>query len=209
MSMKRLVNGWDDVTLDVYRKMDRVIKSDDNIISKEVRMLEIFYDCAMDELLDMSVGDIASMIASCGFVNGAIPELEMPERIVWDDIEFRLIKDIRSCSYAQFVDFQTYMKNPNENRAELLSCLLVPAGGRYNKGYELDKFISWLGSNIRIGEFNAFFLTLEKGLRDSILHTADYLEGLKPAFRKERETVRNLNLIGEKVRMMVTLGSDF
>lgn len=209
MKIKRLVNGWDDVTLDVYKRMDSVIKSGDNVISKEVRMLEIFYDCGIEELLDMSVGDIASMIASCGFVNEPIPELEMPERIVWGDIEFRLVKDIRGCSYAQFVDFQTYMKDPNGNRAELLSCLLVPAGGRYNKGYDLEGFISWLGSSIRIGEFNAFFLSLEKDLRGSILHTADFLEGLKPVFGKERETVRNLNLIGEKVRMMVTLGSGF
>jgi hypothetical protein len=209
MNKKRLVNGWDDVTLDVYKKMDSVLKSVDNVISKEVRMLEIFYDCTMDELLDMSVDNIASMIASCGFVNGAIPELPMPERIVFGDIEFRLVKDIRSCSYAQFVDFQTYMKKPNENRAELLSCLLVPVKGRYNKGYELDGLISWLGANIRIGEFNAFFLTLEKGLRDSILRTADYLEGLKPVSKKNREMVRNLNQIGEKVRLMVTLGSDF
>ena len=109
--------------------------------------------------------------------------------------------DYRKMETAQYVDFQTFAPMVETHMAELLSCLLIPIGCRYNEGYDLLEVQQALKDKLSVTNavaLLAFLLTRFKGLMK------DSLNSCKQEIRRMTDKQRRTEM-EEKVKQLRSL----
>lgn len=169
------------------------ISKDENLeeLDKQIKIISILNDLTEDEILDLPLPDYKDMVIASRF----LAEIPKDIKVSADEIhvgDWHLIatKDLTKLTTSQYVDFQTFSKDPEKYFVEILSCFLVPKGFKYCKDYsvaELQETLRWNLSVIDALALSAFFLTQ---LKDLILNSQSSLkEMIKDLPKEQREKI--------------------
>ena len=77
---------------------------------------------------------------------------------------------------AQFIDYQTLIKDPETNMIQLLSIFLVPEDKSYNQGYSIEDVQEEIKDNLMIEDalaLSSFFFLLLKAYVKATLHSLE------------------------------------
>lgn len=128
-------------------------------IDRQVAMVSVLSGIPEDDLLNMPVPDYSALAVKTAFLGEEPPEPK--ERIMREyrlgDLTLVPVTDVRRMTTAQFIDFQTYVREPDGHEADILTVFLVPKGKRYNDGYDV--------ADVRAAILEHLSVTLAQDLR--------------------------------------------
>lgn len=190
-------------------------------IDRQVSILSILYDMDEDSLLNMPILEYQELARKADFLAEETPQGN-PRSVgrKYNIAGWELIPsfDIPKMTTAQYVDFQTYMKNDKFMIVEILSCLLVPKGMTYNTGYDILELQKDLREGISVVDANnmiAFFLRkLNDSMRGILIYSRLQMRRMKhhqkvQVMKKITEAEMLLQKSGDGLRMWMQLQRPF
>lgn len=109
-------------------------------------------------------------------------------------------------SVSQYLDFQTFIKEPNKHIANLLACFLIPKGEKYGDSDPLEN-AEYLENNCSYAicqDINFFFLKL---LETFIHNTRESLEKqMKKLVRKEKNPTVKKQILKQIIKLKMSSG---
>ena len=115
--------------------------------------------------------------------------------------EFVVELNPNKMTVSQYLDFQTFIKDPNKYISNLLACFLIPKGEKYGDSDPLEnaKFLEENCNYAICQDINFFFLKL---LETYIHNTRESLEkSLKKILRKEKNPTVKKQIIKQIIKL--------
>lgn len=202
-----MIERYEDLKIGCYRRLIELQRDDDlDDVDRHVEILSVLSDLSADELRNLPMDKFRKMMDRTGFL---LEQPQLPKvRKVYEVGGWRLRPSLRMEQFTagQYIDFQSYAKDPDANMVELLSVFLVPAGKTYGNGYDLYELKETLYKCFPVLDAHAviaFFLRncrryvkssvyyLETLIRTTRPRTAESMEKIKRAKTKLQELRRS------------------
>ena len=183
MDLKK--KSWGEITLNDYSRAMEII--DDEVMGdteKDIALIALLCEVDEQEIWNMNIEDVIelkrkTMFLTTGFIPSNVNNFK---RIKIGEWECEVLPDLQKMTYAQFMDFQTYIREKDKrgypkNRAAILSTLLIPKGKKYCDGYDIIELQKAIGENVTILVYNAiwsFFLQRSGSLLKRIATSLAY-----------------------------------
>lgn len=205
-----MIDSYSNLPIGKYIEITRIVR-DETLpeVDRQVRMLSVLSGRTEDDILNAPITDFAELSRTARFLERP-PEAKPEARDVYELGDFRLVplKDARRMTTAQYIDFQTFGRKADDNIVEMLSCLLVPEGIRYNDGYDILEVQAAIRERMdcvsALGVYAFFFESLRTSMRG-------ILTSCRRAARKAEmapETRKELNArIAEAMRLLRPAGA--
>lgn len=167
--------SWNEVTLSEYDRITEICKDDAlSDAEKDIALIAILAEVPEDEVWNMSVDDVKRLKADMLFLsnNTVSTRNTKYKKIKFGEWECNVLQDLQKMTYAQFVDFQTYIKDLDNKKAEVLSVFFIPVGHKYGDGYDIAALQQAISDNVSVAVYRDvwfFFLTRYTA---SLNHTA-------------------------------------
>lgn len=191
-----MITSFKDLTLSKFREIQQIAKEGGDELEMNIRFLSVLSDIPVDELCAMPLTEVSTMLGGLSFLCEAMPEEQIAKRYKIGDLTLCPCFDITEFTTAQYVDFQEFMKAPDENQVGILSTLLIPKGKKYNVGYSIKEVREAIDKNISVTTSTALFTFFLKRLQNSIVKTlrSSALEValLRPKNKEQKEQKEKL-----------------
>jgi hypothetical protein len=112
---------------------------------------------------------------------------------VYEVGEWRLIPTLKrkNITTAQYISFQELSAQHSEDKmVQLLACLLIPEGKKFNEGYDIDDVIEAISEHLSIVDANALYAFFLRLSQKSMQSTLNYLIGTLMLHRTKNEEER-------------------
>jgi hypothetical protein len=190
--------NWQQITIEVYdkiRDLDVDIKSEEEALDVNVKLLSIL--CGVDEetIINLPLTEFTILVGKTDFLK------EMPKYTVEQKYEigkgrvFEVQMNLREMTTAQFIDFQTLIKNQEKNTANILACFLIPKGKKYAEDYDVIEVAEYLYKNMSIATARSvmfFFILQYQTLQKVMLNYS--IKELKKSLKKEKNEEMKMKL---------------
>lgn len=180
-----MITNYKSLPLGKYLDICQVCKDESlEEIDRQVKILSILSDMPEEEILHLPIPKYKEMVVASRFLEDVDKSRHKAARLyIVGDWQLVPTLDYRKMETAQYVDFQTFAPMVETHMAELLSCLLVPVGCRYNEGYDILEVQQALKDNLSVTDalsLSAFFLTRYRGLiKDSLNYCRQEIRTIK------------------------------
>jgi len=201
--------GWNDVSIALYEDIMKVITDEDlSDAEKDIKLIALMAGVDEDVVWGLPVEDVRFLRLQLAFLNQELsyPKSLNMKKLKIGDVECDILKDISDLCYGQYVDFQTYIKEPEKYRGELLSIFIYPKGKKYATDYDMAEFIGMLKDKMSIVMFSSIlFFFAQRFLIsiDSTLHSLALTLRMKAWLKRdkrEKELIRKIAQEMEKQR---------
>ena len=195
-----MITNYKSLPLGKYLDICRVCKDESlEEIDRQVKILSILSDMPEDEILHLPIPKYKEMVVASRFLEDVDKSRHKAARLyIVGDWQLVPTLDYRKMETAQYVDFQTFAPMVETHMAELLSCLLVPVGCRYNEGYDILEVQQALKDNLSVTDalsLSAFFLTRYRGLiKDSLNYCRQEIRTIKSETKRMQMEERSKSL---------------
>ena len=198
--------NWTELPLKKYVEITNIYT--DTELSDEDRLLYVIQVIFDVNPLKLTMPELQKYIKEIEFLKQPIPKVRIKNTYTLGNTKYILQKDLKDISVAQWVDFQSYMKDGSgvENWHHILSVLFFPEGcEEYGEGFDLIKVKEDISNYLSVADamaISTFVLTLEKelSLRFLLSTRRRMLKGMKDRTmrRRIRRTIRRAitDLIG-------------
>ena len=172
-------NKWADITLAEYARIMEIASDTDlSDAEKDVAVIALLAGVPEDDVWNLPLDEIKMLKIELFFLSSEFdyPKTLNFKRIKIGDWDCEVLPDLNKMSYAQFVDYQTYIKELDfdgispKKKAEVLSVFFIPRGYKYNDGYDMLELQRAIRENVSILVYNSvwfFFLQKSRHLLDS------------------------------------------
>lgn len=135
---KVIIDNHHDLPIGKYLECVEITKSEIDEIDKATALLGILTGWSEADVENLSVNEYATLASGCGWLYAPMIPAKLEKEYQLG--EFRVVvSDADTITTAQYIDFQSFVKDTNKYIIELLSALLVPKGKRYGEGYSLKE----------------------------------------------------------------------
>ena len=133
-----MIDNYKDLKIGKYLEILEACKAGGDELETQVTLIAALSGKTETEILNMPISEYSALARSASFLTKA-PELPEKPAKAYEVGGFRLVPvmDAGKITTAQYIDFQTLAKQKDSKVVEILSCLLVPEGKRYNEGYDI------------------------------------------------------------------------
>lgn len=195
-----IIDNYKSLPLGKYLDICQVCKDESlEEIERQVKILSILSDMTEEEILHLPIPKYKEMVVASRFLEDVDKNRHKAARLyIVGNWKLLPTMDYRKMETAQYVDFQTFAPMVETHMAELLSCLLVPVGCRYNEGYDILEVQQALKDNLSVTDalsLSAFFLTKYRNLiKDSLNSCRQEVRTIKDKSRRSQmeEKIRSL-----------------
>lgn len=201
-----MITSYQDMPIAIYERLIAIVE--DKSLEEQIKNLKIVSELSgidEDTLWDMPLPEFRKLMAQTSFLLEQ-PRIkdQIPDRYKIGDYDLIPVKDIKKMTAGQYIDYQTYLDQGGEieRRVELLSCLLVPKGAKYNdESYDLDDLQRVIREEMPIiwaMELSCFFVKRSVG---SIVNTLNFLDReLKAIEKKVKKNPKSADLMDRWTR---------
>lgn len=157
--------NWKDITINVYQKLQNLNlnRSSDIIdeIDDNVKILSILCDVDEDTIADLEINEYKRLVSQCTFLN-EIPKVKINDEYWINDKLYQVQYDVQNMTMAQYIDYQTYLKDSSKYTKEIVSCFVIPKGKKYGEGYNISEVVEDIGNYFSIVDALSvcFFFTM-------------------------------------------------
>lgn len=137
-----MIENYKSLPLGKYIEVNRISRDETlDELERQVAILAILLDKSEDDVLNLPIMEYKDCAQKATFLEHPV---DVQRRSFVGKIklgEWVLIPttDVRKMTTAQYVDFQEFSREGESNLANILSCLLVPKGYKYNDGYDITE----------------------------------------------------------------------
>lgn len=204
--MKLKYDNWNKITLEVFDKLRGIDTSNlgDLVgnLDVNVKMVSILCDVDEDEVTALPISHFGKLVKDTLFLK-EMPKYNINTTYKIGDREFEVKTNLRELTTAQFIDFQTFVKEGEKRLANLIAVFLLPKGAKgYGDGYdilELSEFI-YKNMSIAVARSILFFFTLQYRILSKVL--MDYsITQVKKSMKKETDMEKKMKMEQAIVQM--------
>lgn len=190
--------NWQQITIEIYdkiRDLDVDIKSEEEALDVNVKLLSILCDVSEDEIINLPLTEFTILVGKTDFLK------EMPKYTVEQYYEigkgrvYEVQMNLREMTTAQFIDFQTLIKNQEKNTANILACFMLPKGKKYAEDYDVIEVAEYLYKNMSIATARSvmfFFILQYQTLQKVMLNYS--IKELKKSLKREKNEEMKMKL---------------
>ena len=205
MTIKIKKRSWSQVTLNEYSKIMDVI-SDEALSDseKDIAIIAILAEVPEDDIWNLSVSEVKKLKEDMLFLGNNITDgkVQKYKKIKIGEWECNVLQDLQKMSYAQFVDFQTFIRDLDNKKAEVLSIFFIPVGHRYCEGYDVRALQNAKNECVSVETYRNCWFFFLKRYRSSLNRTAIYLASMLKA---RALLMRKSNPLKEKYRELAKM----
>lgn len=213
--MKLKYKNWQDISINVFDKLKGInsnIKDEIDVIDSNAELLSILCDCSVDDILNLSTSDFSKLLNESDFIK-YMPKVDIKDKYTLNGKKYELFLSMKKITVAQYIDFQTYIKDREKYFKELLSVFIIPKGKKYNEDYDVAEVIEDIGNYLSVVDANSimfFFVLLYQSLTKVILnYLIKTLKKNKKMTQAEREKIEKAIIELRKAQDSFKNGNGF
>lgn len=199
---------WKDITIDVYEKIRAIkadeLNTDEQALDLNIKLLSILCDVDEDTITDLPITEFSNLVSKTEFLKD-MPKYTIESTYKVGDRVFEVQTNLRAMTTAQFIDFQTLVKEQDKNLSNLLACFMLPKGKKYGEDYDIIEVAEYLKKNMSIATARSvmFFFTLEYQVLQKVM--LDYsIKEMKREMKNE-ENEETKKKMEEAIQQMMQL----
>lgn len=196
-----MIDNYNSLTIKKYLDIKEVLEMDTDEVEQQAELIAILNDMDVEDVLELPLGTYHRLVQSLGFLTELpSPRQAPPTKYKIDGVEYDVMLNIQDMTVAQYIDYQTFLKEGDKYIVELLSVFIIPKGKKYNEGYDIIEVQRKIRNTLSVVDavtMSTFFLTLFQALISSTVRYS--IKKLKRMMRKEK----NLE-IREKYKEAIT-----
>lgn len=170
-----MVDSWEDMSINQFIILNQTIQADIPETYKTVNIISILTGLSVEEVERIPITVFAKLKNQLDFLNTEIPKVKHKDKYNLNGRIYTLNADISSITTAQYIDYQTYIKE--NNPIQMMSLWLIPEGHQYNDGYSMEQVLLDIQDMCFLDvQSIAFFLQLQ---------FATYILIMRDYFKKE------------------------
>lgn len=168
-----MVDSWEDMSINQFITLNQTLQADIPETYKTVNVVSILTGISVEEIEKMPITVFTALKNRLDFLNTDIPKVKHEDKYNLNGRIYVLNADISSITTAQYIDYQTYIKE--NNPIQMMSLWLIPEGHQYNDGYSMEQVLLDIQDMCFLDvQSIAFFLQLQ--FATSILILRDYFK---------------------------------
>lgn len=186
------IDSYKKLPLGKYSEIVAVLKDESlEDIDKQVKVVALLNDMDEDDVLNLPITEFSKLNFAASFLQEPCEDdkSRVAESYTFGDLVLLPVKSTDKITTSQYIDFQNFAKDYENNIVGLLSCLLVPKGKTYGNGYDIADVHKAISDSLSVFDAFAllsfFFDSLTLSVKDSLT----YLQ--KKMRRMERMKNRN------------------
>lgn len=191
-----MIDNYNELSVGKYLRVLELCedKSLDNV-ERQVAILSVLSGKTEDEILNLPLPEYMEMSGRLKFLEKSpgLPETPAKSYNVGKWV-LMPVADIRNMTAAQYIDFQTFAAQDGSRVVEIISCMVVPEGKKYNSGYDIVELQHDIREKMPVTDamsLYAFFLNSSKKSMSNILTcSAVAMAGKKIPLKERIRTVR-------------------
>lgn len=163
--IKLKYKNWESISIKKFDEISDILSHINNVNEDEaleinINLLSILCDVSVEEIEDLPLTEFSKLVKQTEFLK-EMPKVDIKEKYVINGNKYVLCANVSKMTTAQYIDYQTLVKNADKNVKELLSVFLIPEGKKYGD-YDLEKVIDNIYNYLPIADARAisFFFTL-------------------------------------------------
>lgn len=185
-------NTWEELTFNEVLQIQQIISADINDTYKASNILAVLAGVEVDVIEDLPIHKFSSLLPNIEFLHNDPPKCNHQDTYDINGRKYCLSANITDITTAQYIDYQSYMKEENPDLCKITSVFLIPDGHKYNDGYDIEQVWKDVGDMLYIDVMAlAFFLRKQYALYTMI--TTDFLsEAMKRKKVSKKEIKQTL-----------------
>lgn len=201
-----MITSYEEMSVGIFMEVkDILMDKTTSELEKRVRLLAILNNKSEEEIMGIPISKLTSMVSSMEFLSQQPKTKTPPNEITLNGNVYEIKYDVQNITTAQYIDFQTFIKDYDKYMVELASIVIIPKGKKYNEGYDIvavQRDIRDYMSIVDLSSVCFFFVQLYKGLMGSL---ASYsIRQMKKMMRREKNKVLKIK-IGRTIVQMKQL----
>lgn len=202
-----MIDNYNDLTVGKYQEIMVVLKG--KVVDEyatNIQLVSILSDMSEDDVLNLGLSEYKVLNQKLSFLLAEPPKRMIANMYKIGGFELETMLDVRKMTVAQYVDYQTFVKDVDKYLIEMLSVFLVPKGMKYNEGYDIVEVQRAIRDNLSIVDamsLSAFFLLWSQSLiKATLTYLTKQMKKMKRTMKKPmeiqkmEEAIANLENVG-------------
>ena len=162
-----MIDSYDKLSIGKYLELMEIVDNEEiDEVDKNVEIVALLDDRPVEMVYDLPLMEFNSLMQKTNFLQTAPKPLQVSTKYNLGGMKLETVLDLTSLTTAQFIDYQTFVKDKTK-MVELLSVFLIPKGKKYNTDYDIIEVQKVIRENLPITValgMSAFFFDLYKAL---------------------------------------------
>ena len=195
--------NWEDINLKTFKELIALYKSN-------ATNLELISLLSGKPAEDLSLEELKDWINEIKFLEEPYKPKEIKSEYNIQNKIYKPVVSLKNIKAGQFIDFQTFIKDPEKNIANIAACFLLEKGKTYGDNDPLEE-AEFFDKYLKITDYKDifnFFTVAWKSYTKTI--QASLEKEMKKTLKKEKNPIMRIKILRAMILMKQTeiLGSD-
>jgi len=188
----KIIDNYRDLPIGLYLEICDIDRREDlEDISKQVSIISVLTGMAEEDIYNLPLEEYRELAAKTRYLSHPYDgEILTAKTYIVGKFTLIPIEDYRKITTAQYIDFQTFAKDAERNIVEILSCMLIPKGKKYNQDYDVLEVQKALREHLCVADALSllafFFVQYRQSIKDSLTYSREMAMRLRDPEKKRR-----------------------
>lgn len=188
----KIIDNYRDLPIGLYLEICDIDRREDlEDISKQVSIISVLTGMAEEDIYNLPLEEYRELAAKTHYLSHPYEgEILTAKNYIVGKFTLVPIEDYRKITTAQYIDFQTFAKDAERNIVEILSCMLIPKGKKYNQDYDVLEVQKALREHLCVADALSllafFFVQYRQSIKDSLTYSREMAMRLRDPEKKRR-----------------------
>ena len=188
----KIIDNYRDLPIGLYLEICDIDRREDlEYINKQVSIISVLTGMAEEDIYNLPLEEYRQRAAKSQYLRHPYEgEILTAKNYIVGKFTLVPIEDYRKMTTAQYIDFQTFAKDAERNIVEILSCMLIPKGKKYNQDYDVLEVQKALREHLCVADALSllafFFVQYRQSIKDSLTYSREMAMRLRDPEKKRR-----------------------
>lgn len=188
----KIIDNYRDLPIGLYLEICDIDRREDlEDINKQVSIISVLTGMAEEDIYNLPLEKYRQLAAKSHYLSHPYEgEILTAKNYIVGEFTLVPVEDYRKITTAQYIDFQTFAKDAERNIVEILSCMLIPKGKKYNQDYDVLEVQKALREHLCVADALSllafFFVQYRQSIKDSLTYSREMAMRLRDPEKKRR-----------------------
>lgn len=188
----KIIDNYRDLPIGLYLEICDIDRREDlEDINKQVSIISVLTGMAEEDIYNLPLEEYRQLAAKSQYLRHPYEgEILTAKNYIVGEFTLVPVEDYRKITTAQYIDFQTFAKDVERNIVEILSCMLIPKGKKYNQDYDVLEVQKALREHLCVADALSllafFFVQYRQSIKDSLTYSREMAMRLRDPEKKRR-----------------------
>lgn len=204
----KIIDNYRDLPIGLYLEICDIDRREDlEDINKQVSIISVLTGMAEEDIYNLPLEEYRQLAAKSQYLRHPYEgEILTAKNYIVGKFTLVPVEDYRKITTAQYIDFQTFAKDVERNIVEILSCMLIPKGKKYNQDYDVLEVQKALREHLCVADALSLLAFFFVQYRQSIKDSLTYSRGMAMRLRDPEKKRRMLREIQKEEDRLLKLG---